>query len=151
MQGGILPPGQGRAAGVDVVGFMPAGSDGGRDFDGHVRVVHRLRGVAATLSRGFLLAIVALPLVVFCSVKGALITILFVSAAWLSTRLLGAAITLALGLIGLIESLAEIIASRLLSGFAAAGVATVVVRVRKPEVQLPGPLDAAGVEITRRA
>jgi dihydroneopterin aldolase len=51
----------------------------------------------------------------------------------------------------LIESLAEIIASRLLSGFAAAGVATVVVRVRKPEVQLPGPLDAAGVEITRRA
>jgi hypothetical protein len=38
------------------------------------------------------LAISALPLVVFCGVKGALILILFVSAAWISTRLLGAVV-----------------------------------------------------------
>lgn len=49
-----------------------------------------------------LLAIVALPLVIFCSVKGALILILFVSMAWLSTRLLGAVATLVLGLVALI-------------------------------------------------
>jgi hypothetical protein len=49
-----------------------------------------------------LLALVALPLVVFCSVKGALILILFVSMAWLSTRLLGAVATLVLGLLALI-------------------------------------------------
>jgi hypothetical protein len=48
------------------------------------------------------LAISALPLVVFCGVKGALILILFVSAAWISTRLLGAVTTLVLGLLGLI-------------------------------------------------
>jgi dihydroneopterin aldolase len=51
----------------------------------------------------------------------------------------------------LIESLAETIAARLLTGFAGAGVAQVVVRVRKPKVNLPGSLDAASVEITRRA
>lgn len=51
----------------------------------------------------------------------------------------------------LIESLAETIAARLLTGFAGSGVAEVVVRVRKPKVLLPGPLDAASVEITRRA
>ncbi len=50
----------------------------------------------------------------------------------------------------LIESLAETIATRLLSDFSAAGVAEVVVRVRKPNVDLPGPLDAASVEIRRR-
>jgi hypothetical protein len=49
-----------------------------------------------------LLALVALPLVVFCSVKGALILILFVSMAWLSTRLLGAVVSLVLGLLALI-------------------------------------------------
>jgi dihydroneopterin aldolase len=51
----------------------------------------------------------------------------------------------------LIESLAESIAARLLTGFAGAGVAEVVVRVRKPQVDLPGAIDAASVEITRRA
>jgi hypothetical protein len=35
-------------------------------------------------------------------VKGALILVLFVAAAWLSTRLLGAVVTLVLGLLGLI-------------------------------------------------
>ena len=48
------------------------------------------------------LAISALPLVVFCGVKGALILILFVSVAWISTRLLGAVLTLVLGLLALI-------------------------------------------------
>jgi hypothetical protein len=49
-----------------------------------------------------LLALAALPLVVFCSVKGALILILFVSMAWLSTRLFGAVATLVLGVLALI-------------------------------------------------
>jgi hypothetical protein len=49
-----------------------------------------------------LLALVALPLAIFCSVKGALVLILFVCTAWLSTRLLGAVATLFLGLLALI-------------------------------------------------
>jgi hypothetical protein len=48
-----------------------------------------------------MLALAALPLVVFCSVKGALILILFVGLAWLSTRLLGAVATLVLGVLAL--------------------------------------------------
>ena len=50
----------------------------------------------------------------------------------------------------LIESLAETIAARLLADFAAVGVGEVLVRIRKPNVNLPGALDAASVEITRR-
>jgi len=50
----------------------------------------------------------------------------------------------------LLETLAETIAARLLGAFAMAGVAEVVIRVRKPNVVLPGPLDAAAVEIRRR-
>src|ERR1700730_1448887 len=49
-----------------------------------------------------LLAVAALPLVVLCGVKGALILILFVAFGWISTRLLGAVVTLLLGFIGLI-------------------------------------------------
>jgi dihydroneopterin aldolase len=52
---------------------------------------------------------------------------------------------------GLIEALAEAIAARLLAEFVPAGVTEVVVRVRKPDVVLPGRLDAAMVEIRRRA
>ena len=51
----------------------------------------------------------------------------------------------------LIEALAETIAARILAEFAPAGVSEVVVRVRKPKVALPGQLDAALVEIRRRA
>jgi dihydroneopterin aldolase len=51
----------------------------------------------------------------------------------------------------LIESLAETIAARLLADFATVGVGEVLVRVRKPNANLPGALDAASVEITRRA
>ena len=47
----------------------------------------------------------------------------------------------------LIEALAEAIAHELLADFPAD---EVTVRVRKPEVQLGGPLRAAGVEIRRR-
>ncbi len=47
------------------------------------------------------LAIAAIPLVVFCGVKGALITILFVLIAWATTCVFGALLTLAVGLIGL--------------------------------------------------
>jgi 7,8-dihydroneopterin aldolase/epimerase/oxygenase len=50
----------------------------------------------------------------------------------------------------LIEALAERIASRLVSAFEPAGVSQVTVRVRKPRVALPGPLDFAAVEVTRR-
>jgi dihydroneopterin aldolase len=50
----------------------------------------------------------------------------------------------------LIEALAETIAARLLADFAKVGVGEVLVRVRKPNVNLPGALDAASVEITRR-
>jgi hypothetical protein len=49
-----------------------------------------------------LLALAALPLLVFCSVKGALIVVIFVVAAWIATRLLGAVVTLLLGFLGLI-------------------------------------------------
>jgi hypothetical protein len=48
-----------------------------------------------------LLALAALPLVVFCSVKGALILTLFVCMAWLSSRILGAVATLILGMLAL--------------------------------------------------
>jgi len=48
----------------------------------------------------------------------------------------------------LLEALAEAIAHELLSDFPA--LAEVVVRVRKPEVKLGGPLDFAGVQIRRR-
>lgn len=49
-----------------------------------------------------LLALAALPLLVFCSVKGALITVIFVAAGWIGTRLIGAAVTLLLGFVGMI-------------------------------------------------
>jgi dihydroneopterin aldolase len=48
----------------------------------------------------------------------------------------------------LIEALAEAIAHELLADFPALD--EVVVRVRKPEVQLGGPLDFAGVQVRRR-
>jgi len=48
----------------------------------------------------------------------------------------------------LIESLAEAIAREVLAANPGAG--EVVVRVRKPDVDLGGPLDHAGVEVTRR-
>jgi dihydroneopterin aldolase len=51
----------------------------------------------------------------------------------------------------LIEALADSIATRLLAAFEAAGLSEVVVRVRKPEVVLPGELDSAAVEIRRLA
>jgi 7,8-dihydroneopterin aldolase/epimerase/oxygenase len=47
----------------------------------------------------------------------------------------------------LIEALAEAIAHEVLAGHALVG--EVVVRVRKPEVRLGGPLEHAGVEIRR--
>ncbi|MDB5517472.1 MAG: hypothetical protein JWQ17_4230 [Tardiphaga sp.] len=49
-----------------------------------------------------LLAIAAIPLAIFCSVKGALIMVLFVCAAWIATRLIGAVATLGVGLVGLV-------------------------------------------------
>ncbi|MBH5371928.1 hypothetical protein [Bradyrhizobium glycinis] len=49
-----------------------------------------------------LLALAALPLLVFCSVKGALITVIFVAAGWIGTRLIGAVATLLLGFAGMI-------------------------------------------------
>jgi hypothetical protein len=49
-----------------------------------------------------LLAVCALPLLILCSVKGALILTIFVFLAWASTRLLGAVVTLVLGFTGLI-------------------------------------------------
>jgi dihydroneopterin aldolase len=51
----------------------------------------------------------------------------------------------------LIETLAEAIAEKVLEGSEDSGVEEVVVRVRKPDVPLPGELDHASVEITRRA
>lgn len=48
----------------------------------------------------------------------------------------------------LIEALAEAIAHELLSDFP--GLEEVAVRVRKPEVQLGGPLRFAGVQVRRR-
>ena len=50
----------------------------------------------------------------------------------------------------LIETLAESIADAVLERAAAAGATEVVVRVRKPEAPLPGSLDHASIEITRR-
>ncbi len=50
----------------------------------------------------------------------------------------------------LIETLAESIATAMLERSAAAGAIEVVVRVRKPEAPLPGRLDHAAIEITRR-
>jgi dihydroneopterin aldolase len=50
----------------------------------------------------------------------------------------------------LIEALAEKIAARLLDAFKSAAISEVVVRVRKPAVMLPGELDHAEVEITRK-
>lgn len=50
----------------------------------------------------------------------------------------------------LIEALAEAIAGAILADLAGVGLESVVVRVRKPGVQLGGPLAYAGVEITRR-
>ncbi len=47
----------------------------------------------------------------------------------------------------LLEALAEAICHELLADFE---VAEVTVRVRKPEVQLGGPLDYAGVEMSRQ-
>lgn len=49
--------------------------------------------------------------------------------------------------VDLLETLAERVAERVLD--TDARIAAVVVRVRKPEVKLGGPLDYAGVEITR--
>lgn len=49
-----------------------------------------------------LLAVSALPLLVLCSVKGALIMVIFVCAAWVSTRLLGPVVTLLLALLALV-------------------------------------------------
>jgi dihydroneopterin aldolase len=51
----------------------------------------------------------------------------------------------------LIEAVAEKIAGELLARFGVQAVEEVVVRVRKPEVALPGRLAYAGVEIRRRA
>jgi hypothetical protein len=48
------------------------------------------------------LATAAIPLAIFCSVKGALIMVLFVAAAWMLTRLIGAVATLGLGLAALV-------------------------------------------------
>jgi hypothetical protein len=47
-------------------------------------------------------ALAALPLLILCSVKGALIMVIFVITAWISTRLLGALVTLWLGFAALI-------------------------------------------------
>ncbi len=49
-----------------------------------------------------ILALAALPLLIVCSVKGAIIMLVFVIAAWVATRLLGAVTTLVLGLLGLV-------------------------------------------------
>jgi hypothetical protein len=48
------------------------------------------------------LALFALPLLVLCSVKGALIMTIFVGAAWVATRLLGPVVVLLLGLVALV-------------------------------------------------
>jgi hypothetical protein len=48
------------------------------------------------------LAAFALPLLVLCSVKGALIMAIFVGAAWIATRLLGPVVVLLLGLVALV-------------------------------------------------
>ena len=50
----------------------------------------------------------------------------------------------------LIEAIAEEIAQKLLARSESLGASEVVVRVRKPRAPLPGRLDHAAVEITRR-
>jgi len=50
----------------------------------------------------------------------------------------------------LIEALAEAIATALLTDWREVGLDEVTVRVRKPGVQLGGPLAYAGVEVSRR-
>ena len=50
----------------------------------------------------------------------------------------------------LIETLTEKIAAGLLAAYEQVAVSEVVVRIRKPAVMLPGDLDSAAVEITRR-
>lgn len=50
-------------------------------------------------TRRYLLAACALPLVVFCGVKGALILMLFVAAGWVATMLIGAVPTLIAGVV----------------------------------------------------
>jgi dihydroneopterin aldolase len=50
----------------------------------------------------------------------------------------------------LIETLAEEIAGKVLEATAPAGAQEVVIRVAKPRVALPGILESAAVEITRR-
>jgi dihydroneopterin aldolase len=50
----------------------------------------------------------------------------------------------------LIETLAESIAEAVLERSAVAGATQIVVRVRKPKAPLPGRLDHAAVEVTRR-
>ncbi|VIO68351.1 hypothetical protein [Bradyrhizobium ivorense] len=47
------------------------------------------------------LALAAIPLLVLCSVKGALVTVIFVALAWSATWLLGPVITLVVGCVGL--------------------------------------------------
>jgi dihydroneopterin aldolase len=51
----------------------------------------------------------------------------------------------------LIEAVAETIAGRILTELRAVAISEVVIRVRKPRVALPGSIDAAMVEIRRRA
>ncbi|MCC8983924.1 hypothetical protein H8A92_34870 [Bradyrhizobium sp. 10BB] len=48
------------------------------------------------------LALAAIPLLIFCSVKGALVLVIFVALAWTATWLFGATITLAVALVGLV-------------------------------------------------
>jgi len=48
------------------------------------------------------LAVLALPLLVLCSVKGALIMTIFVGAGWVATRLIGPVMALLLGLLALV-------------------------------------------------
>ena len=50
-------------------------------------------------TRRYMLAVAALPLAVFCGVKGALILMLFVTAGWIATRVIGAVPTLLAGLL----------------------------------------------------
>jgi hypothetical protein len=48
------------------------------------------------------MAVISLPLLVLCSVKGALILLLFVGVGWLATRVIGPVLTLAFGLAALV-------------------------------------------------
>jgi len=53
-----------------------------------------------------ILGLLAVPLAILCSVKGALIMMLFVSGCWLATRVLGATVTLWAGLLALVAYVA---------------------------------------------